>query len=463
MRLRLTPPQIFALVSLLLIVTTLVATSFTQARFFHEAVIEREAVIVRDMAHALVLRELAASDLENYAEPGAQVHFERSFSALKSLSGVVRIKIFDYNGTIVWSDEPRLVGRHRTAHVEDLEKALGGATRAVLNPAERPSHADEGLPAEELIEFYIPFSVARVGSAGDTTRGAFSIYRSARELNDTIRRGLLLLWLVKGFGGVVLFLALYGLFSSVYRRQRAAEHRFAKLSTEHERIVQMEKLSAMGRMVVEIAHQFNNPLLGVINLAQMAERKADKPERVKELLAEIRKAGEHCSGFVQRMLRFTQLAHSEPQPTEMRALVRETIAFLAQSLGRPADVAFAAPEHDVVLEVDPVLMRHALFNLLHNAVQADPQGTADVELAPEEREGVAGWRLAVSDRGPGLAPEVAANLFTPFFSTRPGGTGLGLSVAQQIVVQHGGSIGAGNNPGGGAFFMIWLPETKDQA
>ncbi|MBI3140634.1 MAG: two-component sensor histidine kinase [Rhodocyclales bacterium] len=415
------------------------------------------------MVHSIAVRELTSVDLEAYAEPSSQVHFERSLSALTNLSGVIRVKVFDRGGRIVWSDEPRLIGKHLTAHEEDLEAAMKGQTRAVLNPAERASHADEALPAEELIEFYIPFSLAKPGTSGGTVNGAISVYRSARELNDTIRRGLLLLWLVKGFGGLVLFLALYGLFNSVYRRQRAAESRFAKLSTEHERIVQMEKLSAMGRMVVEIAHQFNNPLLGVINLAQVAERKANDPQRVKELLAEIRKAGEHCSGFVQRMLRFAQLAQFEPQPTEMRALVRETIVFLAQSMGRPADVAFAAPDDEVVLDVDPVLLRHALFNLLHNAVQADPQGSARVELVPEERQGVAGWRLAVCDRGPGLAPEVAANLFTPFFTTRPGGTGLGLSVAQHIVLQHGGSIRAENNPGGGARFIVWLPEQKGEA
>jgi signal transduction histidine kinase len=66
----------------------------------------------------------------------------------------------------------------------------------------------------------------------------------------------------------------------------------------------------------------------------------------------------------------------------------------------------------------------------------------------------------VSDRGSGIKPEVAAKLFTPFFTTRSGGTGLGLSVTQHIVAQHGGSIRAENNPGGGARFVIWLPASR---
>jgi signal transduction histidine kinase len=460
-RFRLTPLQIFTAVSLLLIVATLVATSFTQSRFFREAVIDREALIVRDMVHALALRELVAADLERYAEPAAQQHFSRSFSVLKNLSGVVRIKVFNRDGAIIWSDDAGLIGKHVTAHEADLGGAIRGETRAVINPADRPSHAEENLPAQELIEFYVPFAIAKPGTSDETVSGAFSLYRSAKDLNFTIRRGLALLWVVKGLGGIILFISLYWLFRTVYRRQRAAESRFAKLSSEHERIVQMEKLSAMGQMVGEIAHQFNNPLVGVINLAQRAEKQTDNPQRVKELLGEIRQAGEHCSGFVQRMLKFTQMSHSEPQPTELGALVRETIAFFRQTIGEQPDIGFEAPQDAATIEADPVLLRHALFNLIHNATQADPRGPILVSLSPAQSEGLDGWQLAVSDRGPGLKTDVAEKLFTPFFSTRPGGTGLGLSVAQHIAIRHGGGIRAEDNPGGGARFVIWLPQSKE--
>lgn len=460
MRLRLTPLQLFAAVSLLLIVATLAVTSQTQAQFFREAVIGRESVIVRDMVAALALKELSAEDMARYAEPAAQARFAESFTILKNLSGVVRIKVFDGTGTIVWSDEPKLVGNRATAHEHDLGKAIRGGTRAVVNPAHRESHADEGLPEQELIEFYVPFRIARPGR--EPAPGAVSLYRSAKELNFTIRRGLALLWLVSGVGGLLLFGALYWLFQSVVRRQRAAESRFARLSSEHERIVQMEKLSAMGQMVGEIAHQFNNPLVGVINLAQRAEKQTDNPQRVKELLGEIRQAGEHCSGFVQRMLQFTQMSHSEPQATDLAALARETIAFYRQTVGEKPDIALVAPEEDCVLTADPVLLRHALFNLIHNAAQADPQGPVEVGLARKSQSGRDGYELAVADHGPGLSAEAAKKLFTPFFSTRPGGTGLGLSVAQHIVVQHGGVIRAVANPGGGARFVVWLPDNRDK-
>jgi len=462
MRLRLTPPQTFAVISLLVITAILVVTSLTQSTFFRRQIIDHESVIIRDMVDALAANELSSLDMEHYDWAAAQVHFEHSFGALKNLSGVVRVKVFNRDKMIVWSDEPSLIGKKITAHDKDLTMAMGGEVHAVFSDSERASlyrHV-EGLPPSPLIEFYVPFSLPKAGAANDTVSGVLSLYRSPQELNNTIQHGLFLLWLVTGLGGIILFAALYKLFRTVYRRQREVESQFAKLSADHERILQIEKLSAMGQMMSEIAHQLNNPLVGVINLAQLAEREMDNPQRVKELLGEVHKAGEHCRSFVQRMLRFTKAARSEPRPIELKWLIRETIVFFQQSVGGHHAVTLEAPDRDVIIEVDPVLMRHALFNLITNAVQADPSGSVVISISSDEHEGVSGYRLAVSDCGPGIKPELMDKLFTPFFTTKSDGTGLGLTVVQHVVVQHGGVLHAENRPGGGACFTIWLPAQR---
>jgi len=440
-----------------------VVTSFTQSPFFRQAIINRESVVIRDLLNAHVIGEgLSWSDMENYTDTEAKNHLNASFKHLKNMAGVVRIKVFNRSQTIVWSDEPRLIGTKMTAHHDDLIRALGGEVRAVLNPARSRSNNIDKLPPAELIEFYVPLFLNRPGEKG-VVDGVLSLYRSPQELNDTIQHGLYLLWLVTGTGGIILFYALYRLFSSVYHRQREVESQFAKLSADQARIIQIEKLSAMGQMMSEIAHQLNNPLVGVINLAQLAEREADNPQRVKELLGEVHKAGEHCRSFVQRMLRFTKVALSEPRLIELKGLVRETITFFQQSFGNRYAVSLEAPDHDVIIEVDPVLIRHALFNLIHNAAQADPSGSVVISISSDKHAGVSGCRLAVSDCGPGIKPELMDKLFTPFFTTKPDGTGLGLAVAQHIAVQHGGSIRAENKPSGGACFSIWLPATKVNA
>jgi signal transduction histidine kinase len=444
----------------MLIVVMVVVTTLTQSNFFRQAIIDRESVILRDVVGALVREREPALGSDGTGYYPDQEYFSRSFDTLKLLSGVVRIKVFNQAGTIVWSDEVKLIGTQKlTRHEDDLDRAMAGEVRAVFRSNEQSSDFADALSGP-VIEFYVPFFFSGQSSAAGRASGVLALYRAPDELNKTIRNGMMLLWLVTGLGGIILFLALNSLFRAVYFRQREAESQFAKLSTDHARLVQVEKLSAMGQMMSEIAHQLNNPLVGVVNLAQLAEREPDNPPQTKELLAEIRKAGDHCQDFVQRMLRFSHVARSEPQQIEMKGLVRETITFFRQSIGGNPAVEFEEPNVEVFLEADPVLLRHALFNLIHNASLASPGGTVVVSLSREQHLTLAGWRLAVADSGPGLTEEVIGKLFTPFFTTRKGGTGLGLSVAQDIVLQHGGSIRAENRLAGGALFIIWLPQQR---
>ena len=177
--------------------------------------------------------------------------------------------------------------------------------------------------------------------------------------------------------------------------------------------------------------------------------------------AGVQEAGKHCRDFVQRMLRLNATARSEPKPTDVAELARETVTLFKQSCAHPPDIALEVPPHPLVLQVDPVLIRHALFNLLSNAAQADPRGRITVSVAREERQGTAGCGIEVADTGEGFTPDVAAKLFTPFFTTRPGGTGLGLLVVQQIVVKHRGNVRAENVASGGARFAMWLPLRLD--
>lgn len=457
LRLKSTPPRIFALVSLVLIVVMVVATGYIQSRFFEDELIQHEAVVVREMVLFLAREELRAEDFDNYMNTSSQQHFEQSFSILKNIPGVIRIKLYNAESTVIWSNVKEMLGQNKPRPKERLAQMWTGAPGGIFDPYNPPSHLQHPLPHTKLIEFFVPITVKKAGATGGESKGLVEVYRSADDLVSTLRHGMLLLWLVVATGGAVLFVALFHLFRVVYRRQREVETQFRRLSAEHERIVQMEKLSAMGRMVSEIAHQINNPLVGVINLAQLAEREIDKPERTRELLEEIRKAGEHCRNFVQRMLRFNQLARSEPQPTEMIGLVHDTIGFFSQSVQGGPPVEVIAPNNEVVLPVDPVLLRHALFNLINNAAQSDPDGPIRISISAEPYGGIDGWVISVTDHGSGLSAEVMKHLFTPFYTTRQNGIGLGLSVAQHIVSQHGGRLYAKNNAEGGACFVIWLP------
>jgi signal transduction histidine kinase len=450
---------LFAAISFLMIIAMVLGTGIIQAPFFRQSMIDREAAIVQDMVHALTLnQDVSASDMQNYTESEARHRFDQAFKTLVNLPDTARIKVFNQNGTIIWSDDPGLVGTQMTKHADRLALALHGRVQAVFNAAMNKFASNEtGQPTQGTIECYVPIFAHGATQSEMQVIGVLSLYRNPHDLNQTIQHGLYLLWAVIGGGGLILFLALYQVFSVVYRRQQVAESELSKLTSAHERVVQIEKMSAMGELVGEIAHQLNNPLVGVINLSQLAEREIHDPQRVAELLAEVRKAGTECRDIVQRILRINQISRSTLLPTHLKELVQDTITFCHQSIDVQHAVAFAAPDEAVTLNVDAVLMRQALFNLIHNAILSAPGSPVQVKLALTERARVPGAQLSVTDAGPGFSAETAAKLFKPFFTTRANGTGLGLSVAQHIAMKHGGVVFAENLPEGGARFSIWLP------
>ncbi|MFH1869795.1 MAG: ATP-binding protein [Pseudomonadota bacterium] len=251
-----------------------------------------------------------------------------------------------------------------------------------------------------------------------------------------------------------------------YRRQHDLEHQLLRVNAEYGRILQLEKLSALGTMVGSIAHQLNNPLVGVVNLAQLAERGVDDPQRTRELLGEIRSAGEDCRSFVKRMLAFSKVSSFESKPTPIAALIEDTVLLFRQTETRHLPVEVKLPDQAVVLAVDPILLRHALFNLLVNAAQATSNDSAIVislEREVDPARGAPGWALAVSDRGRGMPPEVMEKIFVPFYTTRSDGTGLGLPVVQHVALLHGGQVNVSSEAGHGTRIAIWLPDSLSDA
>lgn len=303
-----------------------------------------------------------------------------------------------------------------------------------------------------------------LNDAGGRRIGDLVVMSDITTLQQTFLNSVLsvtLLSLLVGVGALGLFYFALERVERDYRRQHDLEHQLLRLGTEHQRMLQIEKLSALGTMVGEIAHQLNNPLVGVVNLSQLAAREADDPARTRELLKEIHRAGADCHAFIQSMLRFSKVSSFESKPTPMAQVIEETVLMFRQTESRQLPVEMHWPEQDVVLTVDPILIRHALFNLLMNAAQATlDQGAIDIHLeaAANPDSGAPGWLLTVADRGKGIAPEIMDKIFLPFFTTRSDGTGLGLPVVQHVALLHGGFVSASKRQGGGTQFAVWLPQ-----
>ena len=296
--------------------------------------------------------------------------------------------------------------------------------------------------------------------------GNIIVIQDVTSLRASFHNTITLVAILSLLVGGIVFGIFYVILSRVerdYRRQHEVEIQLSRVNTEYQKLIQVEKLSAMGLMVSEIAHQLNNPLAGVINMAQLAERETGNSERTKELLIQIRLAGKDCHAFVGRMLGFTKISCFDHKPTDLNRLIQETISLFQESSGIDSKIECDLPGDGPTLDLDPILIRHALFNLLTNAAQANPpDGTINVTLVAEARQQgrAPGWCLSVRDEGPGLADAVQNKIFTPFFTTRAEGTGLGLPVVQHVAILHEGEITGTNAKNGGAYFSLWLPDTR---
>jgi signal transduction histidine kinase len=164
------------------------------------------------------------------------------------------------------------------------------------------------------------------------------------------------------------------------------------------------------------------------------------------------------------MLEFTKLSRFERSRTDMNELVRDTLSLFRQSAGEQVQVEIELPEPPPMLYIDRILVSHALFNLINNAAQANlDQKPIRIRLFPQEHEKrhLPGWCLTVQDHGPGVPDRILEKIYTPFFTTRAEGTGLGLTVVQHVAIVHEGEISAANAADGGAIFALWLPDTRD--
>ena len=258
--------------------------------------------------------------------------------------------------------------------------------------------------------------------------------------------------------------------------QRVAErtHELAQaleeLRSTQRQLVTSEKLAAVGQLTAGVAHEINNPIAVIQgNIEVLAEVLGVQAEPVREEIRLIRGQVHRIRLIVTKLLQFARPAEfvGYLQQVDASQVVQDSLVLVGHQMKKAAITVVEDFRATQPITINPSELQQVLINLMVNAVQAMPSGgtlTLRTEDWIDDGQNM-GVRIDVCDSGPGIAPEVLAHIFNPFFTTKKTeGTGLGLWVSLGLMERYGNRISAHNPPGSGATFTVWLlhePRIRD--
>jgi signal transduction histidine kinase/CheY-like chemotaxis protein len=228
-----------------------------------------------------------------------------------------------------------------------------------------------------------------------------------------------------------------------------------KIEESQNALLQAEKMAAAGRLSASIAHEVNNPLQSVQNCLHLAGRD-DVPEaKRREYFEMARSEVERLSLTVQRMLDFYRPGASKPERIQIAPLLEYIINLTQKQLTeRGIRIAAQVPADLAPINAVSSQIQQVFINLILNSYDAMPEG-GDLSITARSASG--GVEMLFRDSGPGVPRDDQTRVFDPFFSTKEGGTGLGLTVSYNILMAHGGALELLQDGGKGACFRVFLP------
>ena len=243
----------------------------------------------------------------------------------------------------------------------------------------------------------------------------------------------------------------------VQERTTQLEEKNRLLLDTQKDLAQAERLAGIGLLASGVAHEINNPLAIIRGNAELLEMSAglddsDRPE-VETIIRQVGRV----ERIVSNLLAFARTKKKSVQPFRIDALLDEILDQLGHQI--PLDAYRIERRYQaagIAIEGDEDQLRQVFTNLVLNGLQAMEEG-GELTIAAEVLDNDGLCRVTISDSGPGISSELQEKLFTPFFTTKARGTGLGLAVSYGIVKDHGGDIRVTSKPGQGAEFIVLLP------
>jgi len=459
----------FALLSFVTVAFITAVQIAVQWRLLHEDLLQWERTSTAEAIRAQVAAVLDPEDFVRWDTLPAQTRFYEFFQLALANPEILRVKLYNLDMRVVWSDEPRLLGV-RFANNPHLARALGGETVAHLEEMSKAENEYERGFAS-VVELYVPIVLHRGGTPGASmVDGVVEVYKdpARRFANITYHRMVILG--VSLLGALTLYSALFWIVRRAARRMETQQRDLARqaeelratteqLAATQKQLRVSERLAAVGEVSAAVAHGIRNPLASIRASAQVAAHALDDRPRLEGYLRAITGEVDRLGRWLTSLLDSVRPFDLELGPVDLNGMLRDLLGVLHRRLdvARITVDARLAPDLPK-LTADEVQLQQAFLGVLENAIEAvSSGGTLYLTTEPVPGDGPSTVCITVRDTGDGIPPDRLAHVFEVLYTTKSRGTGLGLAITRKVVERHGGRVDIDSRPGGGTTVTIRLP------
>lgn len=443
----------FAVVGLVSIAALSILAAVVLSRLMTERMLRQEAILTQEFVQTIFLVNDAAEVFAHGPSAGEKGTPE-AFEHISKLPDVLRANLYSAQRQLAWSSDPALIGRQFGANPE-LDRALAG--EVVVNEEDedkeahdaKSEHANLAGRIDYFVELYVPVWDRDHGQV----LGAVELYKNPRALFEAIRDGTRLIWAGALIGGVFLFLALFSMI-------RRADH---VIRSQQERLVESERLAAVGELGSAVAHGIRNPLTAIRSSAELALE--GDPELSRDAARDIMSEVDRLEQWVRDLLSYSRPVADRLATLDVTPVLKRCMADYAQQLdNRGMTYKLDVPPTLPRIQGDAMLLGQVVGSLIANAIEAmagDEQGSGGkVHVAASTMDGGKGVEVSVTDDGPGMTREQVARAFKPFFTTKTKGLGVGLPLAKRIIERFGGKIVISSEPRRGTTVLLQFPTVQ---
>ena len=438
----------FGIASAVLIAINAILFSYIAANMAERRIIERDANTTTLYVNSIVGLVGASSYFHGDAYNPKAPEMEAFFKQLSHMPEVLGANVYGFDRSILWSSDPRLIGK-RYLENDSLEVAFGGKPHPEFESfdagqaEERSEHPNFPSNLSNFLETYVPI----LSDDSLRTVGAVEIYKLPTSLMAEINSVKHAIWLGFATGAAVLFVTLVivlRFYSSV-------------LAEQERRVMESEKYAVIGELTSAVAHGLRNPLAAIRSSAELLLDE-NIPDSARVSANDIVSQSERLEGWIRSFLtQARELPGQQTTSTAVDSVVRECLeGFTAQAQARGVLLNFAPQSTSPCVPIKKAELAQVINSLVSNSLEAIGNGgeiTVRRSLVEAGRV-----HLMVEDNGPGIAPEVASSLFSPFASSKKSGLGVGLALARRIIERCGGTIQLANRRRRGARVTLNLPQ-----